>query len=299
MRTLPLLLTALGLVAPGCGGDFCTKVYDKKKECASSDELGHVPDKAEYVEKCTAEQKKEKDAGTFDEEALKAQMECLDKESCDDVKTCMRAESEKAYVKKQVKEIGAAAASDDVEKMKKACQYIDEEKSELVEACKPVMVKLVDATMKEVTKMRDEGKHDYGVCGDLERFGAAVGDDVAVNAKKLCVEAQASEKVAKAIAEANTNAKANKTDIPFECEMSLTDLKEIDSDWAKTKKAEVVKACYEDLGLVIMEAKVDEMQYVCDFQVGKVYRAVKEHGIENEKMKPWMTKADPLCGKEG
>ena len=299
MRTLPLLLVALGLLAPGCGGDFCSKHYDKQKECASSDQLGRIPDKAEYVEKCQEEEKKAKEEGKFDEEDRKAMDECLAKDDCDEFKKCLSEQAEKRYTKKQIEEIKAAGESGDIEKMKDACQYVNEENKELVEACKPVMAKLYDATKEQVTKMRDEGKHDFGVCGDLESFAKSKGADAEAEAKALCKEAQASETVAKALSEAAAKVKAKDADMPYECGAALKELGEIDSDWAKGKKTEVVKACFEDLGLVIMEAKVPDMKYVCDFRVKEIYKAVKEHKIENEKMKEWMAKADPLCSKEG
>lgn len=298
MRTVSLLLVSLGLAGSGCGGDFCTKNYDKMKECASADQLGRVPDKAEYVEKCQTEEKKSKDEGKFDEEAQKAQMECLGKDDCDEVKKCMSEEAEKQYTKKQVEEIKTAGESGDVEKMKDACQYVNEENTQLVEACKPIMGKLFEATQTEVTKMRDEGKHDYGVCRDLETFAKASGGDEAA-AKALCAEAEASEKVSKALTEAASKVAAKDADMPYECGSAIEELGKLTSDWAKGKKTEVVKACFEDLGLVIMEAKVPDMKYVCDFRVKEIYKAVKEYKIENEKMKEWMAKADPLCSKEG
>ena len=346
MHKLSPLLVAVGLLAPGCG-DYCSKNYDKMKECASSNQLGSIPDKAEYVEKCQEEEKKAKDEGKFDEEDRKAQMECLDKSDCDEVKKCMSELSEKRYVKKQLEDIKAAGESDDIEKMKDACKYIGDDKTELVEACKPVleklakaeadkaagemqalidsgdaekmkdacqyvsedsdrfeackpvMVKLLEVTTEQVTKMRDEGKHDFSVCGDLEGFAKSKGADAEAAAKALCKEAQASETVAKALTESAAKVKAKDADMPYECGAALKELAEIDSDWAKGKKTEVVKACFEDLGIVIMEAKVPGMKYVCDFRVKKVYEAVKEHKIENATMTEWMAKADPLCSKAG
>lgn len=297
MRTLPLLIIALGLAA--CSGDFCTKNYDKRKECASADQLGRLPEKSEYVKKCQEEEKKAKDDGSFDAEYQKAQMACFEKSDCEAVVKCASEVADKQYTKKQVKEIEEAGKGDDIEKMKDACQYVDEDKAELVTACKPIMVKLVAASTTEVTKMRDEGKHDYSACGDLERFAKTVGSDEEAKAKVLCSESQASENVAKALSESAANVTAKKADMPYECGAALKELGEIDTEWAKGKKSEVTKACFEDLGLVIMEVKVPGMQYVCDFRVKEIYKAVKEHNIENEKMKEWMAKADKLCAKEG
>ena len=342
MHKLSLCLVALGILTTGCG-DFCSKNYDKQKECASSNQLGLIPDKAEYVEKCQEEEKKAKDEGKFDEEDRKAMEECLAKDDCDEVKKCMSEASEKRYTKKQIEEIKAAGESGDPEKMKDACQYVNEENKELVEACKPVMekleqalidemkklaesgdvekmkeacqyvgeeddrfarckpvlAKLTELTTAEVTKMRDEGKHDFGVCGDLERFAKTQGADAETAAKSLCKEAQASETVGKALTESAAKVKAKDADMPYECGAALKDLAEIDSEWAKGKKDEVIKACYVDLGVVIMEAKVPGMKYVCDFRVKKIYEAVKEHNIDDAKLKEWMAKADPLCAKAG
>ena len=298
MRSFALLTVALGLASAGCSADLCPKLYDKLKECAPEEAKSKMPEKKEFVDKCEADRKKEKDEGKEDVEAEKAMAACLDQGECDAMQKCMEEESEKRYTKKQVDEIAAAKASGDVAKMKDACQYVNEENKTLVDACKEVMVKLLEATSAEVTKMRDEGKHDYGVCGDLEGFAKAVGGDAEATAKALCTEAQASETVAKALTESAAKIAAKEADMPYECGAALEELGKIDSEWAKGKKGEVVKACYQDLGLVIMEVKIPEMKYVCDFRVKEIYKAVKDHGIKDAKMDEWIAKADPLCSKE-
>jgi hypothetical protein len=183
--------------------------------------------------------------------------------------------------------------------MKDACQYVDEENQTLVDACKEVMPKLVEAVSAEVTKQRDEGKHDFGTCGDLEQFAKAVGGDAEGKAKTLCDEAKASETAKKALDEAAAKVKAKDADMPYECKAALEELGKIDTEWAKGQKDAVVKACFVDLGKVIMEAKVPEMKYVCDFRVKEIYQAVKDHSLDDADLLAWVEKAKPLCEKEG
>jgi hypothetical protein len=287
-------LSSTFLVA--CGGDVCSKLYDKMKECAPEGK-SDFPDKAKFVEECKAQQQKEKDAGTYDEEEEKAIAACLDKK-CDEMQKCMSEESEKRYIAKQVKEIKAASESGDVAKMKDACQYVNEEVEELVAACKEVMPKVFEATVAEVTKQRDEGKHDFGTCHDLERFAKMAGGDAEAKAQSLCAESQAAEMVGKALTESKEKVDAKDADIPYPCKAALEDLAKIDSEWAKAKQKEVINACYVDLGKVIMEVKVPDMKYVCDFRVKEVYQAVKDHGLDDADLLEWVEKAKPLCEKD-
>lgn len=293
LSALPLALSL------GCNSNPCSKLYDKMKECAPDEAKDKAPEKAEFVEKCEADRKEEKEKGDYDEEAEKEAMACLDKDDCDEMSKCMSEASEKRYTKKQVKEISDAAESGDVEKMKDACQYIDEENTALVDACKEVIPKLVEAVTAEVTKQRDAGEHDFGTCGDLESFAKRAGGDAEAKAKTLCEEAQAAKMVKKAKDEAAAKVKAKDADMPYECKAALEDLGKLDTDWAKEQKKEVVKACYQELGKVIMEVKVPEMKYVCDFRVKEIYKAVGEHKIEDPDLKAWMEKAKPLCEKDG
>jgi hypothetical protein len=298
MNTRILFLSALPFAALlGCNADVCPKLYDKMKECAPDEAKDKVPEKSEFVEKCEGDRKKEKEAGTYDEEEEKEVAGCLDKSDCAEMEKCMSEMSEKRYTKKQVAEIKAALDSGDTEKMKDACQYVDEDNAELVTACKDVMPKLVEAVTAEVTKQRDAGEHDFGTCGDLENFAKAVGGDAEAKAKTLCEEAQAAKMVKKAKDEVATKIAAKDADMPYECKASLEDLGKLDTEWAKAKKAEIITACYQDLGKVIMEAKVPEMKYVCDFRVKEIYQAAKEHKLEDADLKAWIEKAAPLCDK--
>ena len=86
--------------------------------------------------------------------------------------------------------------------------------------------------------------------------------------------------------------------MPYECKAAIEDLGKLESDWAKGKKTEVATACYQELGKVIMAAKVPDMKYVCDFRVEEVMAAVTEHGIDDAELNGWVEKATPLCKKK-
>jgi hypothetical protein len=117
-------------------------------------------------------------------------------------------------------------------------------------------------------------------------------------AQSLCAESQASEMVGKALTESKEKVDAKDADIPYPCKAALEDLAKIDSEWAKAKQKEVINACYVDLGKVIMEVKVPDMKYVCDFRVKEVYQAVAEHGLDDADLLAWVEKAKPLCEKD-
>lgn len=296
MRTLPLLLLTLGLATPACGGDFCTKEYDKVQACVPR--KARVPEKSEYIQSCQAEERKARQEGTFDEAHNQALAACLNKDECEQMMKCMSEASDVRYTKEQLAAIKQAEAGNDLEKMKEACQYITDEKPELVEACKPVMAKLVEVATVEVTKMRDAGKHDFSACGDLESYGKAAGSDAEKAAKALCAEAQAAQTASKALAEAAANIADRKASIPYECDASLKMMADMTSDWAKAKRVEVIEACFEDLGLVILEMKVPAMTYICEFNVKEVCKAVKAYSIDNAELNDWIAKAGPVCVKD-
>lgn len=291
------MLLALGLAAPGCGGDFCTKEYDKVQACVSNKE--GPPERSEYIQSCQAKEKKARQQGTFDEAHNKALVVCLDEDECEKMMKCMSEASDMQYTREQLATIKTAEEGNDIEKMKEACQYLTDENAELVEACKPVMAKLVEVATVEVTKMRDAGKHDFSACRDLERFGRAAGSEAEKAAQALCAEAQAAQTAARALAEAAANTAARKAKIPYECDASLKMMAGMKSDWAKVKRAQVIKACFEDLGLVILEMKVPDMTYICEFNVKEVGKAIKAHSIDNAELNAWIEKAGPVCAKEG
>jgi hypothetical protein len=296
MRVLiSLSLPMAALLAGGCKTELCPKLYDKMKECAEGDKADKMPAKEEFVEKCTADQKKEKDEGTYSEEDEKAVAECLDKPDCEEMGKCMGEVSAKAYTRKKVAEIGKAKEADDVAKMKEACEFVSEDDEEIMAACKEVMPKIFEATTAEVVKARDAGEHDFGLCGDLERFAKVMGGDAEAKAKVTCEESQAGESVKKALEKAAANVAAKEADVPYECKAALEDLGKLDSEWAKTKQSEVANACYVDLGKVIMAAKVPDMKYVCDFRVEEVITASKTHNLEDAELTEWIDKAMPLC----
>jgi hypothetical protein len=280
----------------GCSADLCPKVYEKMKECAPEDAKSKMPSKPEFLETCEAEQKKEKDAGTYDEAEEKAVRECLDKD-CDELQECMSKQSEKRYTHKKLAEIEAASKSGDVEKMKEACQYIDEENKELATACKNVMPQLLAAATDGVTKQRDAGEHDFGACYDLEAYAKNVGGDAEANAKTLCEEAKASQAVKEAKDAVQANIAKKEADMPYQCKSAIEQLDAVGTDWAKNKRGEVITACYQDLGKVIMEVKVPQMKYICDFRVKEIYQAAKTHKLEDAELRGWIEKAKPLCEK--
>lgn len=297
-KNLFILTTISATLLAGCSTELCPKLYDRMKECADDDKKDKIPAKDEFVEKCTADQKKEKDEGTYSEEDEKAVADCLDKSDCKEMSECMGEVSRKSYERKQVIKISKAKESGDIAQMKDACQYVSEEDAKVFEACKEVMPKIFEAVTADVVAARDAGKHDYGLCADLERYAKAVGGDAEAQAKTTCAESQAGEAVKKALEEAAKKVEAKDADMPYECKAAIEDLGKLESDWAKGKKAEAAKACYQELGKVIMAAKVPDMKYVCDFRVEEVMAAVTEHGLDDAELNGWIEKATPLCKKK-
>lgn len=295
MRTPAQIAVCVGLAAVGCGGDYCSKSYDKRKACASPSQRGRIPERAGFLDQCRATEEKAKSEGTHDTQFEQAMVACFEMEDCAAVTQCTAAAEDALLTKKHIEAIDALDTNN-VSEMKEACQYADDSKPDIVAACAPIVARLLAATTSEVTALRDAGKHDFATCTDLERFAKSVGVQEERRAKVLCREAQAAANVHKALAESSANLKANKADLPYVCGGVLKELAAINTPWAEGRKAVVAKACFEDLGLLVMQLKVPEMKYLCDFRVREVYDAVQTYAIDSAEMRAWMTQAEPLCG---
>ena len=296
MRTPALLAVCLVLGPQGCGGDYCSRSYDKRKACASPSQRGRIPERAGFVDQCRATEKKAKSEGTHDAEFERAMVACLELEDCAAMTQCTAAAEDALLTKRHIDAIGAVD-TEDIAQMKEACQYADDTNADIVAACAPIIAKLLAVSTARVTALRNAGKHDFAACTELERFAKSVGPQPERSAKVLCRETRAAANVVKALAESSANLKANKAEMPYVCGGVLKELAEISTPWAHSRQAAVAKACFEDLGLLIMQLKVPEMKYLCDFRVREIFEAVEAYGIDNAEMDGWLLQAQPLCAR--
>lgn len=149
-----------------------------------------------------------------------------------------------------------------------------------------------------LTALRDKGDEDKDLkCYELRDAAKAVSEDETKKAEVLCQEVAIGAKAGPAIAAAQKSLQASAAEIPFDCDFVLDMLEKIGSDFARTRAQDVARACYVDLGRAVLAAKVPAMQYVCDYQVQKVWDAAKKWSLQDADLAAWLEKAKPLCDK--
>lgn len=316
MKTLSsvLLLALCGSmgVLAACGGkDACETMYDKEIQC--DPDKKDMP-KALFVAACQAAKNDPEEKEEFADK-----LECSKKATCQEVEACedgkrgkkRAAEISKDLADGKVKDafstcsyspeyyadptfkaacvsVFAAALKLKGEEASDAmmgCRVSEETKTkvpEFAKACTDMAsAALVEATAA-ATKARDEGKNDYSTCSNLERLAEQAGVEALTKAKALCMEVEVSETAKKAITEAKANVGANKADMPWECGKAVDELAKITSEWATKTSAEVVKACYVDLGVVIINVESKDAKYVCPFRIDDLRKKVAELKLEEQ-----------------
>jgi hypothetical protein len=276
---------------PGCGaGDYCAQVFNKQIECAPAEQKALFEGLKEMALKECREKKDR------DQEEEKAELDCAQKSSCEEFKKCMDSLSDARYARKIKKEIEAALKSG--EKMDDAlstCKFSDVKDEEVKKLCGELFTKALDTATKDLEAIRDKGADPEGKCFDLTLTAEKVSPEAKTKAEALCKEVDAARRATEAIAEAKKNLDAKNNEVPFQCGMAVEDLEKIGNDWSKGKLTEVTKACYVDLGNNILPAVVPGMQYICDYQVEQVYKAVKKYGLKDAALDPWIEKASGKC----
>lgn len=129
-----------------------------------------------------------------------------------------------------------------------------------------------------MTKARDASKNDFALCAELEDMAKTAGGDEKA-AEVLCKEAQVSESVHEGAAAARANAAAKKAEYPYQCTTSVDDLNGLGTEWSKAALADLMKACFVELGVVVFEAKAGEAQYTCPYEIEQALEASTKYGL--------------------
>jgi hypothetical protein len=311
MPRLALAFLALSIAVPGCKGSDCEQAYDAVKKCTKGDK--DKIDKGEFVKMC--EQVK---ADPKQKESFESDMACMKEDSCEKMEACSKAQRAKARAKK-IAEASAAGKWNDAfedctlsedyfadESYKAECTKVFANADKLTgdgtsammfrcksgdklkqvapdfeKACKTLATGRLAAAQKAATAARDAGKNDYKLCQDLKDAAALAGGDAVAAAQKLCDELAAADDAKKATDEARANAAAKKTDVPFQCDSSAEQLAKIDSEWAKKTLDDVYKACFVELGAVVIAEKGTgkDVKYICPYQIKKITDAVAKYDL--------------------
>jgi hypothetical protein len=129
----------------------------------------------------------------------------------------------------------------------------------LQEACRKLLGAAVKLRHESFTASRDNGEAvSFGECNlrnvDLRGFA---GLELAP-AETLCNEIGLMADTAKGFKQVQENIEKKTAALPFECLYFPEQLAAIGTDWAKAKREELVKACFIDLGVIILESRDDK-----------------------------------------
>lgn len=287
-----------GVAACGGGGD-CAKAYDNMIKCEP--DTKEAPSKDLFVMACKEE--KEKKPDKFAE-----QIECMTKDSCEEIKSCesanrdkRRLERAKERAEKKLADVKTAVSGGKYSEAMSTCEiYADERKAneEMDKLCKTVPATAAAELTKQVVAARDGGKQlDFKVCYELKEAAKKAGGGEEEKAKALCAEAEQSPRVAKLLKEVDDELAGKKDSIPYGCDDFLEKLQSSSSDWAKAKATEVKAACWVKLGGAILAAKVPGMKY-CEYAVTKIHKAVKKFDVKDEAVDKLLADAGKVCEKQ-
>jgi hypothetical protein len=158
---------------------------------------------------------------------------------------------------------------------------------DFTKTCQKLASASYEKLLGKVTEARDSGKRDFSSCHTLEEAAKTMDGgkegDTTKKAKAACAEMNAAENITKGIAAARENIKQKKAMMPYQCTSTVDDVAKIDSAWAKKAKEELVKACYVDLGMVILEVEGGkDMKYYCPFGLKELITAAEKYDLASK-----------------
>ncbi len=312
LRSLAVTLLALALASTvsACGGGDCEKIYETMKKCEKGDRMDKVS-KSDFVEGCT---KAKEDPKLKDE--FEAAMACAKEDSCEKVEACEKAQRGKRHAKEITESIAAGKwkdafddctlmedyyadeayktecnkvfanadkiTGDDMSSVMYRCKSGEKIKKvapDFEKACKTLAAGQLAAAQKAALAARDAGKNDYKACSDLKSTAELAGGDAVAAAQKLCDELGAAEDAKEAVDEARKNVAEKKSSVPFRCDSAAEKLGKLDTEWAKKTLDDLYKACYIELGAVVIEAKAKDAKYSCPYDIKKIKDAVAKYDL--------------------
>jgi hypothetical protein len=306
-----LLLAAATAAAPACGSSDCDKVYDMAKKCSSKADSDDFPSKGQFSTMCEAMK-----SDPEGKEEFEAMSTCAKEDSCEAMKACEKGQRGKKRAKKIDAAISAGKwrsafddcttfedyysdeafktacnkvfanadklTGEDASKAMTRCKYSDKVKKvapDFEKACKALAGGQLAAATKAVTAARDAGKREFRACSELKDVAGLAGGDAVAAAEKLCEEMDVAEDAKKGAAEARANAGAKKTSMPYQCDSAAEKLEKLGTEWSKKTLDDLLKACYIELGAVVIEEKAGDAKYVCPYEITKVLTAFEKRNL--------------------
>lgn len=277
------------MVTAGCSGKpSCKLLYKRYNKCMDKFPIT----KDAFMEMC--DKKKDKPR-------IKEEIKCSKHSDCDKFKKCVKDASKKARLARLEERITEAVAKKKYSRALSTCKYSKKDLNDsLKKKCKEVAKGAYKELAAKAQKALDTGevKNEYSLCSDLKAAGEAMGEADKKKAEALCADVKLARDGHKAILKAKESIKKGGTSIPFNCKWALDKLDKSKSAYAKKLKGKILKACYVDLGVMLLEKKLPGMKSYCPYGVKKLFKAVKKYSVKDAKLDPLMAKAAEVCDKK-
>lgn len=321
---------AAGAPACGGGGSDCERAYELVKKCSERAPAGGDPGKAPFIERC------EKTLAEVTAEERAATMACVKSASCEELAACQQAQQQRRRVGDVADAVAAgrwkdafedctrdeadhadaayraacegafanagklAADPDDLASAMFRCRSagkLAQVAPAFVKACQALAAAQLPAAQSTALAAREAGRNDFKVCSDLEELAKIAGDDAPAAARKTCDELVASESARKAADDARGHAKDKKPAMPFRCGAAAAELAKLDTDWAKRTLEALHRACYVELGAVILQEHAKDAKYACPSPIKALIDAAGKYDLAAKfpELAAALKKLPPKC----
>jgi hypothetical protein len=271
----------------------CHRYVTKAKECIAPTKFEKPADTDKEISQCEGELAQHR-------QQTEATVACADQSSCAQFNACRLDVMKKQDRADMLATVASAMASNEFSgRAMSRCEYgLDLFKGDrqIEDACAAYLDGAIAAGIVAMRATRDAGQIADAECYAVRAMAKKRGSEAKVG--ELCDEVGANTGIQAALAAAKKNLDGKTAEIPYQCAAAIDTLDKLKSDWAKSQAAKVAKACYADLGQLVLETSVPTMGPACDIVVRKVYNGIKRFNLQNDTNRPLMDRAAKLCDKQ-
>ena len=281
MSLLPVLLSSCRKEKPGC-----ELLYKRTQQChRKKADLN----RSDFLRNCreTAEE-----SGDL--------IACSTHRDCTAFKACMEEARKLVGIRRIQKRLDEALRKNDYKNALMLCDVHQKELSETSrKACARMLPVAFAELMKTATDLRDTSvQKEYRLCFELQEVAKKLGPDQIRAASLVCREMELQIILKKTLDEIGKRLATGKDLLPFQCmEQTIRKFDEVDSDFARARKKDLLEACYVRMGKLILEKQIPGMKDLCPHAVKEIYQAVRRHKLETAELEDWMRQASVLCEK--
>ncbi len=286
-KLLTVLTMGLFLVpAAGCGEGkpSCELLYKRLDKCDKIEIK-----KSAFIKMCNAMKDEAKD-----------EIACSAKSDCGEFKKCVDTAKKAKSAARAQKKLDEDLAKNKIKEAMMTCDIYKEDLSdESKKKCADLGPKLYDELMKKAQDLvKTAEKADFSLCYDLKDVGKKISPEKEKAAELVCQEIDLQVDTAAALKDIDKAIKEGKDTLSFRCMAStIADYDKLGTEFAKTKKKELIQACFVKHGKIILEKHVPDMKDFCKFQVKDIYEFVTKNELKDPAIDALIAQAAPLCSK--